>query len=246
MVNGFWKLKDYKDFANSIPSDIIAYKLIYNLLNIKNKRILDFGCFQGKSSYNLLVNGSSYVLGIDNFKSNIETARKNYQKFNSKLDFIFVSNKSKINTKKFDAISMTFVHPTISNIKELDFQFNKLSKVLKKDCKIIILGLHPNSFNSKYNFLFYNHKIEKLKDSQVFNNEIKINNKIIKFKDYYWSTETLTNLLEKNNLKLEKVISLDNNLKENVGKLLRKEISKSNWKDEWKAPLYQIIIAKKN
>lgn len=243
MVNNFWKSKHYRDFASSIPSDIPAYKLVYQLLNVKNKRVLDFGCFQGKSSYNILMNGAKEVLGVDNFTSNIKIAKNNYKNIHSKLNFKYVSDRSLIKGK-FDSIAMTFVHPTISNIEGLDFQFKKLSKVLNKNGKIVILGLHPNSFNSKYKFLFYNHKINELKDGQVFNNEIR-NGKKIKFKDYYWSTNTLVELIEKNDMKVEQVISLNEKIKGNIGKLLRKEISKIKWKDEWKAPLYKIIVARK-
>ena len=53
----FWETessKKYEDFTTSIPSDIPAYEVVYSLLNPKGKTILDFGCFQGKSSQNLL------------------------------------------------------------------------------------------------------------------------------------------------------------------------------------------------
>jgi 2-polyprenyl-3-methyl-5-hydroxy-6-metoxy-1,4-benzoquinol methylase len=63
----FWQSESalkYEDFSIAIPSDIPAYKVVYDLLNPAGKSILDFGCFQGKSSQRLLQEDLEVIFSV--------------------------------------------------------------------------------------------------------------------------------------------------------------------------------------
>jgi len=248
----FWETKNsekYEDFTTSIPSDIPAYEVVYYLLNPKGKSILDFGCFQGKSSQNLLKRGASKVLGIDNVEDHINTANKSHSG-NQNLSFAYVNENSPIlANEKFDATCMTFVHPTIESLDELKFQIKKIYDVTKDRGILVLLGLHQNSFED-YEFLFYGHRLSNgIGDGIPFANELRLlNGETIKFTDYYWTTETLSGVLQENGFSVEGIHDLTEDLEGKIGNVLRKSINELNigWKDEWKAPLYQVILARKS
>jgi len=258
MEKNFWT-SDKKNFSQlynlsaiKIPSDIPAYKLTYDLLSPKGKIILDFGCFNGSSSRILLKLGAKKVIGCDKIRKHIEKAKEKYHSNN----LLFIENK-RLDSEKFydffDAVAMTFVHPTISNKRELTEAFKLISKITRENAYLIILGLHQNSLKKKNHFLFYNPKLRNetdYKDGVPFKNEIKFpdSNICMRFLDYCWTEKTLKKLLEENNFKITKIISLKHNLKSREGKILSeylKELPEIKWIDEWKAPLYQIIVAKK-
>lgn len=163
-----WENEDYEQFALSIPSDIIAYEAIYNEVPPIGKNILDFGCFQGKSSYNLINKGANTVIGVDKIENNINIAKDKYEKINN-LKFSSVEKIDK--NEIFDSGFITFVHPTISDYKELNDVFYNISKFIVENGKIVILGLHPNSLKLGHEFLYYKHKIinkDKYSDSIPF------------------------------------------------------------------------------
>ncbi len=248
----FWESKHsekYEDFATSIPSDIPAYEFFYHLLNPKGKTILDFGCFQGKSSKNLLKIGALHVVGIDNVEEHIHVAKRTYSE-NENLSFMYVPENSFIpSEKKFDSTCMSFVHPTIESRDVLKFQIQKIYEVTKGRGNLVLLGLHQNSFENN-EFLFYKHRLSNgFSDGVPFANELKLpNGETIKFTDYCWTTETLTGVLQEHGFFVEGIYDLKESLEGRIGEVLRTSIKKvgATWKDEWKAPLYQVILARKS
>ncbi len=247
----FWQSDNalkYADFSTTIPSDIPAYQMVYKLLNPVGKSILDFGCFQGKSSQRLGQEGAAKVLGIDSVENNIVVARKNYSA-NKNLGFLHVEEDSIILTEeRFDSTCMTFVHPTIASLEKLKFQIKKISRVMKMDGVLVLLGLDQNSFGN-HEFLFYRHKmLAEARDGSPFNNELKLSNgETLKFTDYFWPIATLIKILEENGFTVDQIYGLREDLEGKVGDVLRKSISELDfqWKDEWKAPLYQVIVVRK-
>lgn len=246
-----WENNDYEQFALSIPSDIIAYEVIYNELSPIGKNIIDYGCFQGKSSYNLINKSANNVIGVDKFENNINIAKNKYKKIDN-LTFSSVEDLDK--NIKFNSGFITFVHPTISAYKELNNVFYNIRNFIEENGKIVILGLHPNSLNLEHEFLYYKHKFingNKYSDGVPFENNISLHNgEKLKFIDYCWTENTLIKILEKNMFKINKIINLDEKYiedNENILNILKSvEFKyKINWIDEWKAPLYHIIIADK-
>lgn len=257
MVNEtFWESENsarYREFSTIIPSDIPAYEVAYYLLGLQDKVVLDFGCFEGKSSVNLLRKGASRVVGVDNVASRITTAQRNYECIKN-VSFAYVDEKSPLpNAEEFDAVCMTFVHPTIASVKVLAYQLQKIYGAIKENGDLVMLGLHPESFNHK-EFLFYGHKLpheKEYEDALPFENELRLpNGETVGFTDYCWTTNTLSETLKNAGFLVEGIYSLREDLDEKVGDVLRESIktignSTTQWKDEWKAPLYQVVYAKK-
>lgn len=249
-MSSFWESEishKYEDFATTIPSDIPAYKVVHHLLEPGDKKILDFGCFRGVSSANILANGAKYVLGVDREENNIATARAGFRVAN--LDFDHVLPENPILTMDyFDAASMTFVHPTIENADELAFQIKKISDVVRSKGILVMLGLNPQSFGN-HDFLFYKHEVpERLKDGEPFRNTLKLpNGEQISFTDYYWSMETLWQMLFEAGFTTQTYINLSEKVRGDIRRVFDQSLSEldCDWEDEWKAPLYSIIVAQK-
>jgi ribosomal protein L11 methylase PrmA len=64
------KEKHYKIYSKSFN------KYIYNLIP-RNKKILEVGCNTGNLGYNLIINKSCKVYGLDYSKKAIDVAKKN-------------------------------------------------------------------------------------------------------------------------------------------------------------------------
>ncbi|MBN1617929.1 methyltransferase domain-containing protein [Candidatus Dojkabacteria bacterium] len=244
-----------------LDSDAIAYNTLYGLLNMKGKLILDFGCFQGDSSFRILISTKpSLVVGVDIDYKSIKEAEKKYHKY-KKLVFYSIGEGQAIplaiHDNKFDVALMTFVHPTISKIKALEECFFSISQVLKKNGILALLSLNSKSFNKGYSFYNYNHRLPAcgyFKDGKKFWNTLrKSNGDTISFFDFCWENSTLKKLLLSSGFSDVSYIDLKfpNSLR--INSLLTKSFRKvyeergidfSN-RDEFKAPLYQIILAMK-
>ncbi len=257
MADDFWKGKQamhYHRVSTVVPSDIPAYNVVYHLLNPNCKAVLDFGCFQGISSRNLIQRGAEKVLGVDKVKLNIEAAKMKYWD-RPNMEFAYVPESSPIPASHvFDAVCMTFVHPTIGSLDELKYQFKKMADVTRKGGLLVLLGIHPNSLNGNHNFIFYRHKLpdgQSYEDGAQFVNEIRLPpTELLRFHDYCWTSGTLAESISGSGFDVEADFGLEDTLDGEVGKVLRSSISLPefqhlNWKDEWKAPLYQVIVGRK-
>ncbi|NQU78875.1 class I SAM-dependent methyltransferase [Candidatus Woesearchaeota archaeon] len=250
----------YEKFNIALPSEIVAYHTAYKILGPEGKKVLDFGCFQGNSSQNILRAGAKEVTGVDCYQNIIHAARSNYEN-EPGLHFQHIPKNRPIpNSQLYEACAMTFVHPVIDSITELDDSFLKIYRALKVGGNLMLLGLNPKSFRKRFDFVHYdfNKKLrsdaqEDLQDGEPFTNNLYLpNGNNLCLTDYFWKEQTLVGNLEKNGFIVDNIIDLnDESLDEKLLKQfrqVRRAISKKHeitWKDEWTAPLYQIIIAKK-
>jgi SAM-dependent methyltransferase len=255
MKNNFWtkyrpELKGlYKFSAIEVPSDIPAYNLAYWLLSPKGKVVLDFGCFNGSGSKLILDLGAKKVIGVDKIRQHIIEAKKLFEKDGS---LIFKENyelKSGQFDNLIDGVAMTFVHPTIHSQEELANVFGLIAQVSKKGANLVILGINPQCLNK--NFLFY--KFKPI-GNNLFENNIRLphSKKKVSFVDHCWTEEVLTEVLEKNGFRVNKILPVGLDLKGPAKKILDSSLKslkdrypKIIWKDEWKASMYQIILAQK-
>jgi len=254
----YWESKkseEYYQFNMVVPSEIVAYETLYKLLKLKDKSVLDFGCYKGESSLKILNEGAKYVLGVDSSLRSIKEANNITRK---KLNFLHVDEDELIKTKiKFDVCLKTFVHPTINNKETLLKSYQKINKVLKKNGILVTLGLNPKIFLDKdNNFTYYdfNKKIKKnLKDGDEFKNNLfdSVGGKI-SLKDFFWEEDTLVGLMNESGFKIQRIIDLNEHSLDGDEKIffldVKKKIEKKysiKWRDEWNKKLYQIIIAKK-
>lgn len=241
--------KKYAEFSVSIPSDLPAYEVVYELLLPRDKKILDFGCYDGNMLRELSRRGMHSGLGVDNNAQAIQDAVQKSGDFPT-ISFAQVNAMDDISSDElFDAASMTFVHPTISSEEELSRQIGKISQRLRQGASLVMLSLHENSFNNN-EFMFYGHALPETgvyRDGFPFPNELRLpNGDTVRFYDYCWTNEKLQELLRDFTVTF---IPLTNELTGAPGEALRSKRAALEdafglvWKDEWTAPLYQITYA---
>jgi len=252
----FWSAKNYSRFATKLPSNKVAYAVLYSLLRLQGKFVLDFGCYRGESSRSLLDMNAKRVMGVDKYPENILAARAAY-KGTRGLEFLHVGAEEKIPGKiPFDTAMMVFVHPTISSQKELAAAFRKISRRLKQNGSFGMLGLHPNSLSPEYNFRYYKHRLmgnQIYEDGSPFQNELLLpGRKPLRFGDFCWREETIVGLLKQAGFRADDIIGVgDKMIKRRLKPIFntaRDFVSREEgitWLDEWTAPLYQIFYAVK-
>ncbi len=263
--NNFWgsieSLKYAEISKNWLISDIPAYQFIYTLLEPKNKVVLDVGSFLGFSANNIIKLGAKRVHGIDDKEEYVKRSKKNY-KNNSKLSFQLAKKSTPIkiipNTEGYNEAVATFVHPTINSKEVLFDLFKRVNKVLLKNGRFFLLGLHPASFNKRNRYISYNHNLfpgTRYSDETAFPNSLKKNDgKVIRFNDYCWTEKTIHEILinsgfdetETLNLQIGKLNNQMNNILEkvvfNVGQIYPQLLNSDEY---FKVPLFQVFIGKK-
>lgn len=260
----FWRSPDsleYVGVSEDLPSsNIPAYAVAYHLLAPRGKNILDFGCFQGDCTARILNLGADHVMGVDNNPNIIEQARTRYSGHQN-MSFSVVGDSLEIplmdNEGKYDCAAMTFVHPTIGSKEELQKALSLIGRSIKPSGKIVMLGLHPNSFNPQYHFRQYGHKLPKsgrYEDGVAFPNELIMNDgSSLRFNDYCWTERTIGETLNIAGFSNVKTINLTQDLSGTAGDVLRGSIDQLRTErnvdfstsPEFQAPLYQIFVAEK-
>lgn len=105
-------------------------KIIKELGNIKNKRILDIGCEAGYISLKLMKKRAN-VIGIDV----CEPALKKYALRTKKVPILCIAHKMPFKDNVFDGVVASEV---IEHMPQIDVVFREIKRVLKPKAKIII------------------------------------------------------------------------------------------------------------
>lgn len=271
-IKNFWWSADAEWYShissNWLYSDIPAYLFTYDLMNLRGKIVLDYGCYRGDSSLKLLQGGAKEVVGVDIVQEFIHKAKELY-KDHTNLSFKHInSDENRTNIPKavyglYDSVVATFVHPTINSRETLSTMFRSIQQVLKEGGSLFLLGLHPDSFNPRNNYISYRHHLKNghaYISGTPFPNELVTNKGIdegkdmsLKFFDYCWTEETLRDLAKECDFKSVRTVNLTMDLEGHEGMLLRNIIRnvESKFKekgldyhnsDEFIAPLHQLFI----
>jgi len=179
-----------------IKENIIkTFKLDYNKLPLKDIKILDIGCGGGLLSEPMCRLGAK-VTGIDASDKNIKVAKLHSKKNNLQIDY-FCSSPEKFNTKdKFDVILNMEI---VEHVEDVNFFLKSCSKLLKKDGIMFVATL--NKTLKSYIFAIVGAEYI-LRWLPIGTHEWE---KFIK-------PEELISILEKNNLKLDKIDGMNFNL----------------------------------
>ena len=182
-----------------IKENIIkTFKLDYNEIPLKDIKILDIGCGGGLLSEPMCRLGAK-VTGIDASDKNIKVAKLHSQKNNLQIDY-FCSSPEKFNAKdKFDVILNMEI---VEHVEDVNFFLKSCSKLLKKDGIMFVATL--NKTLKSYIFAIVGAEYI-LRWLPIGTHEWE---KFIK-------PEELVSILEKNNLKLDKVDGMNFNLIKN-------------------------------
>ena len=146
MLNEYKDTKIWKENIDGINlrSDILVSERVIDLLgNVKDKKILDLGCGNGKVSRILSKNGAK-VYGVDKTEEQLSIARES----ESKVVYFLgdITNLNEIDLPKdFDIIIslMTFLYLDEKQIIETLLQ---IKKHIKKDGVFIYANIHPSRY----------------------------------------------------------------------------------------------------
>lgn len=116
--------------------DYLFYSL--NKIGITGKKILDFGCGDGRYGIELIKLGASELKGIDLSKKMIQLANKSKEKENfSNIEFLVADgNNIPFEDQYFDIVIANFV---LVHFLELDKPFKEIFRVLKNNGNFICL-----------------------------------------------------------------------------------------------------------
>ena len=182
-----------------IKENIIkTFKLDYNKTPLKNIEILDIGCGGGLLSEPMCRLGAK-VTGIDASDKNIKVAKLHSKKNNLEIDYL-CSSPEKFSTKdKFDVILNMEI---VEHVEDVNFFLKSCSKLLKKNGIMFVATL--NKTLKSYIFAIVGAEYV-LRWLPIGTHEWE---KFIK-------PEDLISILEKNNLKLDKIDGMNFNLIKN-------------------------------
>jgi SAM-dependent methyltransferase len=221
----------YEEWGKKATTDWeLGHKNVAKLLEpIRDKKILDYGCGNGKFSI-YLKNLGAEVVGVDISETQLEVAKK----VNQDIVYLLDTDK-KIESdylSYFDAAVLIFV---LCEISSQDVQLSVLKRVyrlLKPGTELVILNPNWEKSNGKE---FLTHQLEyepELKLGEPVTTILKGNHPI-HIPDYFWSKQVYLENLEKagfSNFEIYEPLAPED------GK---------PWKDEKEYPPFLIIKAKK-
>ncbi len=182
-----------------IKENIIkTFKLDYNKTPLKNIKILDIGCGGGLLSEPMCRLGAK-VTGIDASDKNINVAKLHSKKNNLEIEYL-CSSPEKFNTKdKFDVILNMEI---VEHVDDVNFFLKSCSKLLKKNGIMFVATL--NKTLKSYIFAIVGAEYI-LRWLPIGTHEW----------EKFLKPEELISILEKNDLKLDKIDGMNFNLIKN-------------------------------
>ena len=179
-----------------IKENIIkTFKLDYNKTPLKDIKILDIGCGGGLLSEPMCRLGAK-VTGIDASDKNIKVAKLHSKKNSLQIDYFCSSPEKFYTNDKFDVILNMEI---VEHVEDVNFFLKSCSKLLKKDGIMFVATL--NKTLKSYIFAIVGAEY-RLRWLPIGTHEWE---KFIK-------PEELISILEKNNLKLDKIDGMNFNL----------------------------------
>ena len=177
---------------------IKTFKLDYNKTPLKNIKILDVGCGGGLLSEPMRRLGAK-VTGIDASDKNIKVAKLHSEKNNLQIDY-FCSSPEKFNTEdKFDVILNMEI---VEHVEDVNYFLKSCSKLLKKNGIMFVATL--NKTLKSYIFAIVGAEYI-LRWLPIGTHEW----------EKFLKPEDLISILEKNDLRLDKVDGMNFNLLKN-------------------------------
>lgn len=232
-MNKIWisDQKKYSRIFNESRKYLLHPKIIKLVNEYKPKKIIDYGCGEGRLIENLDRNLDISLFDIS--KNVIEVVKKKFDKRISN----YYKNSKEIPSNKFDLVIFSLVLMTIKNEEEIKNTLNDILRIKTKNGKVIIAITHPcfrqYKFSSFYTEFTNDSLFNYFKEGQKFKVTLKdlSNQKKISFYDYHWSLSKTINLCIDCGLKIVRLLEI----KDIEEKPIRKKVY---------CPPYLIIICK--
>src|SRR3989338_2353724 len=141
--------KQYKEYGKRATTDWeLGHKNVTKFIEpVRGKKILDYGCGNGKYSIYLAELGAE-VVGIDIFPSQLEIAEG---KNNKNITYLLENNPEieRSYIEYFDNAVLNFVLCEMSTKKEILYVLKRVNRLLKKDGSLVILNPNWDKSNGK-------------------------------------------------------------------------------------------------
>ncbi|MFA6476123.1 MAG: methyltransferase domain-containing protein [Candidatus Paceibacterota bacterium] len=221
--------KEYKAYGKKATTDWeLGHKTVAGLLEpIKGKKILDYGCGNGKFSIYLAQQGAS-VVGVDVSAHQLEIAEQDTQ---NSVVYLLESEHPEIETQYadyFDDAVLNFVLCEISSQEEIIKVLKRIHSLLKTGGKLVILNPNWDRSNGKD---FMTHQMVYVPELKPGCRVITLlkGNPPINIPDYYWPKQNYLDMLKEAGFGNPEILEP---LAPNDGR---------GWKDEKESPPFLII-----
>lgn len=222
--------KDYEIYGEDARTDwVLGYIEEFDMMfPFRNKKILDYGCGEGKISREFYDMGAE-VIGVDTSSRMIELAKEKRKGIDSRVHeyhIIYSGDLKFIDNGSLDYAVSNFVFCSIGNIEEIENIVNEVGKKIKTNGRYIVLDTNWETSNgANFHSFSLDHCNELLSGCKVYGtlkSEVPI-----KLKDYFWSKQDHIDIFESRGFELRDV-------REPVA-------SGPGWLDETKTPPFYLL-----
>lgn len=162
----------------------LIFPHILDLVDIKRRSVLDFGC--GVGTYcKLFKRYGARVTGYDVAPTMIRLAKK----INSDLGITYTSRLEKLRGKRFDYVYCSMVLVTLPNY-ELVPTLSTLASFLKKGGKGILINTNTSTLGQRFSE-FSSKPPSKRRNGAAYKTSIRYGNKQITVTDHYYTARYL-------------------------------------------------------
>lgn len=200
----------YSYFINELTekkgnTDNILPKVLKLIGNIDNKKLLDYGCGEGRLS-RVLYDLGAIVYAYDISMNMIKISKKK----NNKRKIIYTSDFNSKNVFKKDFYDFVLCFMVLIAIKkdEIDKNLEMIYSVLEKDGHAIFINTNPKAIGHEFKDFFSEIKEENKKDGYPYKTYFRTSKGTFEIVDYYYSNNYLKDLYQKSGFKVihEKII----------------------------------------
>ncbi len=197
-------------YADEMKLDVATLRPIISELikEVKNKKVLDFGCGSGRFS-KLMAEYGAKVIASDISKIQIDLANK--INFHKNITYLVGGDSvlNELEKNSFDLVLMNMVFPSLDGTKDAEKIIQGIKKILKKEGRLIISILHPlflhpiqNINDRATDFKFGNY----FREGHNYSAEaITTKNRVMNFRETHFSLNFISGLLEKNEFCIKKL-----------------------------------------
>lgn len=202
-------MAQYKERAKI--HELVPFRDIIALLApLKGKKVLDAGCGIGNLS-KIMISRGAKVVGVDASPKWIDYCQSTYKK-TSNLEFHHtdIGSMKFLKNASFDAVVMNMVILNVYSLPHVKKVIKEIGRVLKPGGVFIFSDLHPLCMMGvqlpHIRYMIPNRGFSYFKDGADYATGIKQRNYKIEFSNKHWTLETLTSILEKENLYIYRLL----------------------------------------
>ncbi|MGF1512935.1 MAG: methyltransferase domain-containing protein [Elainellaceae cyanobacterium] len=182
----------FNDDGNRISTVAVFPKVLQALGSLEGKRVLDFGCGQGRFCRRFYDAGAR-VVGFDCSESELEIA----QRLNDGRDILYVSNLDTVTDQLFD-YALCFMTLLCNAEPESAALVEQIYRRLKPQGISIFVNTNTHTLGKRFKD-FYSQRPSDLRIGSPYKTFIPTSKGVIEVIDHYYTPEGLRDLFERAN-----------------------------------------------